>query len=539
MDVPEFLRDRFASSKAPHLFVGAGFSIRYLGSPTWRELLEKLCQDLPHDFEFYRIKSSNLYPEAASCIAEDYFAKHYAQIENDFHVATREVESAEHLLKIGAARIIASHTFDEARLGETEKKEIELFRKSVFGTVITTNYDKLVESIFCDELTRPEVFIGQNGLIAGHPEGIAELYKIHGCVTRPETMVLTHKDYDDFFQKSDYLAAKLTTLFVEQPVFFLGYSVADDNVQRILYNVYRALDGVNLDRFRENVIVFEWGPNAEAREEKGSFGYNGENVPYTKVVVPDYVGVFTYLSTLRRKFPARMLRALKENVFELVRSEDAKGQVFVTDFDPDVHTLKQCDFVIGVGVADQLGIDGVVGGVGALGIEAIDRLCICLDWFGERELNLDPNIVLTKVYPKILPNAWVPVFKYLRQAGIGSNDDLRARQLDEYGLLDRVSKNQKLATEIEAQPNALVLDPNIESDEERLRPLFQSGGKLAISSWGDIEIEENLRYVLNAASGDIAKWCPDHWRTGFFKALVYLDYRQYGWPGNVPDEKVK
>ena len=65
-------------------------------------------------------------------------------------------------------------------------------------------------------------------------QGIAEVYKIHGSVSDPSSVVINENDYKEFKEKSEYLAAKLLTIFMEYPIIFMGYSISDKNIQDIL-----------------------------------------------------------------------------------------------------------------------------------------------------------------------------------------------------------------------------------------------------------------------------------------------------------------
>lgn len=76
--------------------------------------------------------------------------------------------------------------------------ELETFKnlKNKVSAVITTNYDCLLEkSIFADDYS---VFIHQNDLFSADSYNSAEIYKIHGCVTDAESIIITERDYENF-----------------------------------------------------------------------------------------------------------------------------------------------------------------------------------------------------------------------------------------------------------------------------------------------------------------------------------------------------
>lgn len=135
-------------------------------------------------------------------------------------------------------------------------KETELLkkagRKSV-GGVITTNYDCFLENVFEDY----EKYIGQEELIFSTIQGIAEVYKTHGCCTKPETIVINEKDYIEFAERNAYLAAKILTIFLEHPIIFLGYSISDKNIESILKAIVKCLSPSNLNKLIERLIFVE------------------------------------------------------------------------------------------------------------------------------------------------------------------------------------------------------------------------------------------------------------------------------------------
>lgn len=70
----------------------------------------------------------------------------------------------------------------------------------------------MVESIFSFN-----PLIGNNILLS-NPYG--SVYKIHGCVTAPETIIITEEDYKTFDKKYELIRAQLLSLFVHNPIIF-------------------------------------------------------------------------------------------------------------------------------------------------------------------------------------------------------------------------------------------------------------------------------------------------------------------------------
>ena len=98
-------------------------------------------------------------------------------------------------------------------------------------------------------------YVGQTELIFSAIQGVAEIYKIHGSLESPESIVINEADYLKFEEKSAYLAAKLMTIFMEYPIIFMGYSISDNNIINIIKSIVNCLDE-NQVRMLENRFVF-------------------------------------------------------------------------------------------------------------------------------------------------------------------------------------------------------------------------------------------------------------------------------------------
>ena len=78
-------------------------------------------------------------------------------------------------------------------------------RKNI-GSVITTNYDRLCEKVF-----EFNPLIG-NDILLSNPYG--SVYKIHGCVTDSDNIIITRDDYNNFNNKYELIRAQLLSIFI-------------------------------------------------------------------------------------------------------------------------------------------------------------------------------------------------------------------------------------------------------------------------------------------------------------------------------------
>lgn len=101
---------------------------------------------------------------------------------------------------------------------------------------VTTNYDTFFERASHD---------------AGHTTAILPyespeeadrwLLKMHGCVTHPDDIVLTREDYLRYAERRGALAAIVQALLITRHMLFVGFSLNDDNFQRIADEVRKVV----------------------------------------------------------------------------------------------------------------------------------------------------------------------------------------------------------------------------------------------------------------------------------------------------------
>lgn len=428
MSIKEKLVEIFQSRAAgPFLFLGSGFSRRYLGLEDWRGLLERFCV-AGKPFEYYLASANGHFPTIASLLAKNFneywwASDDYAKSVGRFKGKVKDETSA---LRIEICNYLS--TLDQSKAMESEyKEEVELLSGLNVDGVITTNWDMFIEQLFPEHRT----YIGQEELLFSNPQEIGEIYKIHGCATVPSSLVMTGSDYDDFNEKNTYLAAKLITLFVEHPIVFIGYSISDENISSLLRAIASCIGRDKVEQLRRNLIFVQRLSDGEEPNVSDTYiTIDGIQIPLILVKTNDFVEVYEAIDATKRKIPARVLRYCKEQLYELVQSSEPEKKICVVDID-EIDSKEDVEFLVGVGVANR-----ETSGPAPIGYAAISVGELIEDLLLDRK-GYDNQQVVDNVLPRACRNTpYVPVFKYLRSIGVDSEEEY-----DNSGInLDKVVK---------------------------------------------------------------------------------------------------
>ncbi|MBC7383393.1 MAG: SIR2 family protein [Bacteroidia bacterium] len=389
------------------MFIGSGLSRRYLNLPTWEELLIKFFNNsnIIGDFEYYQSKSNNNLPALTSALANEFHEVWWKDIKFEDARTTYKTFAKEKInlpLKIEIANLIQNIQKQEKQFD----KEISLLKESVIDGIITTNWDTFLETVFSDY----NVFIGQQELLFSESISIGEIYKIHGCVTTPQSLIITEEDYNDFNNRNAYLAAKLLTIFVEHPIIFIGYSLSDQNIQQIIDSIVKCVDTQNLDKLKDRLIFVEWKKGSEFEIKDSSIKLLDNKVLPIKLIKTDsFEPIFETLSTLKRQIPVKILRKLKNSVVEFVKSSTPSTQIYVKDIE-SINDDTKIEYAIGVGVATHL--------ISSMGYKSIETIDLIEDVLYQNK-NYDTIQLIENAFPKMLKgNGYIPIYKYLREGNL-------------------------------------------------------------------------------------------------------------------------
>lgn len=405
-----------AVNSHPFLFVGSGFTHRYLGTDDWKGLVGHFAKqaktETEYAFEWYRNEVATAVshggqdlPEITQRVEKDY-ARRFLADESFRDLRSRHetrIRDGVSPLKIGVADLLMNLESDFAKAAKPEEiSALGHARKNVAG-IITTNFDRFLEHLFPDHVS----YIGQNQLLFNQSYGVGEIYKIHGCVSDPKSLVLTQADYAAYQKRNAYLSAKLMTIFLEHPIIFLGYSITDSNIRMIFSDIANCLNESQLATLSERLIFVQRAKDDRPEGVTTVRDNFGERVIESKrVVLSDFSQLYKAIAGLRSNYVPKILRKLKKDIYELVRSGSPKERIRVVDID-DSTEMETVEYVMGVGVSKLL------AGQGYGGLEVKDLL---KDLIAD-DATLDPKSMVEIVLPKLGKQCSfnLPVFKYLSQ----------------------------------------------------------------------------------------------------------------------------
>lgn len=350
----------------PFLFVGSGMSRRYLNLPDWKGLLKHFVDVIGKDEFAYnsfenKAKSSEckagIMPKIAELIQHDYDEKWFADsnIRTVGEAGLKEIQNGVSPFKVEIAEFIRNNCLIQDTYADELDELRFLAEKSISG-VITTNYDKLLENVFSGYST----YIGQSELIFSALQGVAEIYKIHGDIDKPESIVINEEDYLEFDSKSAYLAAKLLTIFMEYPIIFMGYSISDTNIINIIKSIVQCLNTDQLRILEDRFIFVEYRADFVGAEITPYVIMAGDK-PLTmkRIILSDFMPLYKALENKRAKLPVRILRRFKQEIYDYTISSVPTGHLRVAALDD--NRVGDEELVLSIGKMSDYGLKGLSG----------------------------------------------------------------------------------------------------------------------------------------------------------------------------------
>lgn len=507
----------------PFLFIGSGFSQRYLGTPNWVDLLGKLSLRIDNDkFSFIKDKND---------AAEHYNPKqHYndymtylcglisKRLNNVWYTQKKFEDSRlkyEKLIendnippiKIEIANIISQYKIDSILPNvKNEFQELKKISDKSIAGIITTNYDNLIESIF-DFVT----YSSQDELLFHNKYDLGEIYKIHGTVDKPGSIMITKSDYDIIKSKHKYISAKLLTIFIEHPIFFIGYSLGDEDIREILHDILTSIGKEHLSQVSKRLFFVQWEKDQKVPSMSTfSVGFeDGQTLTIGLIKLSDFGELYKIMGQNKIKYPVNMIRYAKNDIYNYVLTSKPSSKVVLSIPDKGLSKdqLSGLEFIYGFGILERA----------RQGYSAVTKQEIFEDVvFDDKDFNYPLLVKESLPIDLRSSSGYLPIRKYVKNI---KDEDLPPQVKNN---LDRFSKlsdflSQALSSLKDAYPSYTYKDAINNSLG------IGTVKSLAIVKWNTNNIEDlgnYLRHKLNKEKFDT--------KTGDLRRLIRIyDFIKY------------
>lgn len=496
MNIEEFVK---SFKNHPVLFIGTGMSLRYLeNSYTWDGLLDFISFNLAKNHETYLdIKSHNFENGEYQFdkIASELESIFNCTLENDRNGEFKDINDIFYKnmvdgKNISRFKLYISKLLSECKLKSEMQEEIDELkrvRKNI-SSIITTNYDQFVEKVF-----EFKPLIG-NDILLSNPYG--SVYKIHGSVTSPEKIIITEEDYNLFEKKYELIRAQLLSIFIHNPIVFLGYSIRDNNIRNLLKTIFEYVpEGSELGKkIKSNFLIVEYEKgniNTDVNEYDISLD-DHTIIRVNKIKTDNFLSVYKSISSLQLPISAMDIRKVQSVVKQIYEGGSIK--VNITE---DIDKLDNADKVVAIGTVNTVHYEYKNTS------DMIENYFTIIEEDNKQLLDLINYFIIQK-------NQYFPIFVFSKiNTNIKNTDILKENQANK--VIDALSKIQKNSRIRHSKIEEITNDSAISKTNKCSAILY---GLLK----GDIKLNDLEDYL---------KQCANKRKTEFRRLLCVYDLFKY------------
>ena len=266
----------------PIIFIGSGIPRRYLVKyPGWEELLEEFWRKAEQEnFYGFLNKERDKVGDLSSRIDQDFeinvnVASEIEKIINmKFYNGDIEIEGLTqkeaYKNDLSPFKKALANRFSKYQIKDSYLEELTHFRKMLVKSqmILTTNYDTFIEDQYNKESSyNIKKYIGQRGFFQ-QTIGYSEIYKIHGCISEPKSLVIGKTDYELYDENSILISAKVISMLLHSPIIFLGYSLTDRNVRKLIKSFAMSLSDQEKEELEKRLLLVQWEKGSEKLVEQ-------------------------------------------------------------------------------------------------------------------------------------------------------------------------------------------------------------------------------------------------------------------------------
>lgn len=193
-----------------------------------------------------------------------------------------------------------------------------------FRNIITTNYDSLFESVYGSG--KLNVIFSDNHTPYIDAKKV-NLFKIHGDLSNPDSIIITESDYNNFFSKDieqNTIWSVIKGIIATKSILFIGYGLEDTNIQ-VIFNKIRNKIGEN---GKECYFV-------------------APNISTTKSIKLDKARIHP-ISLTGEKLFEELIEYLKKNIKKNFENKDISSEVY-------------SEFIGNFGLKSEIEVDSSIG----------------------------------------------------------------------------------------------------------------------------------------------------------------------------------
>lgn len=326
----------------PIVFIGSGISRRYLKEyPSWEQLLEELWK-LTSDDNFFahlnkvrkELKTSGITndSEIEFLVNTQVATEIEVEINSKFYNEEITIDGLEQKMvyrqNISPFKKLLSNRFNQYEFIDNIDDEFKEF-KNMLGKaqiILTTNYDTLIEESY-DSVSECgfKAYIGQQGFFK-QTMGYAELYKIHGCVTQPTSLIINREDYEKFDCNSVLISAKIISMLLNSPIIFLGYSLTDRNVRKIIRDFTGSLNAEEKIQLEKRLILVQWEKNIQDIKEEVIIDKD-LGCRLTVIRTDNFTDVYKFIATINQGVAPSEVRRYQSVIKQLIVERGKAGRL--------------------------------------------------------------------------------------------------------------------------------------------------------------------------------------------------------------------
>lgn len=494
----EFLENLKKNNQFPIIFIGSGITQRYFSdAPTWDGLLKKIWDETNVEQKYF-----SRFHELESQYGEDTFSIYTTladELENyynsnfyDEKVVINSLTPEEaHWKKISPFKARVAEIFSNLKVNESLKKEMRLFTLMLNKArlVVTTNYDEFIEKSLNHSI---KVRVGNQGLF--EPAGdLNELYKIHGSVKDPNSIMITSKDYETMERTSAIVNAKILSLLTESPILFLGYSLTDKNIQSLLTDLANNMP-FEIEEAAKRIGVVQYEPNrTEIIESMRDTDYG---VYYTQLSTDNFSEIYDAVGSIDQGISpleiSKYQKAFKQ-IIDVKGQEGELDQVLTTfvDLEKLPQELKNKNLVVAFGDNKYL-------------YRFPDYVDYIKSYFSTE---LMPTEIAIKFITSVSPQSTLPISKYL-QLGMNLSEEIKKKinqRLERFRSLESLQKTVQLPKVSEDKLKTYFGKSAVEI--LNMEDEIKASTKLAyfIKHIEQINAKELVEYILNSKGDGFIK----------------------------------